>query len=154
MICPFCSCENTRVLESRLSNEKSSIRRRRECENCEKRFTTYERVENYSILVIKKDRTKEKFSGEKLLKSISQACIKTGVSDILIGKIVESIESEIFMTGKKEVTSALVGEKVIKHLKDTSEIAYLRYLSVFKEYKNIEELFNELKNSPQMPVLF
>lgn len=147
MICPFCSCDNTRVLESRLSSEKTSIRRRRECEKCEKRFTTYERFENNFIKIIKKNKTKERFSKEKLAKSITEASKKTNLSAIMIDKIVESIESELLMLDKKDVNSALIGEKVLYHLKDTNEIAYFRYLSAFKEFININELLDEMKIS-------
>jgi len=153
MICPFCSNENTKVLESRLSCEKTSIRRRRECENCYKRFTTYERIENYSILVVKKDKSKEKFSRDKLIKSISDASKKTSISGIMIEKIAESVESELLITGKKEINSSYIGEKILEHLKDTNEIAYLRYLSVFRYYENIEELLNDIKNSAKLPVI-
>jgi len=153
MICSFCSHENTRVLESRLSSEKTSIRRRRECENCHKRFTTYERVENCSLFVVKKDRTKEKFSREKLLKSISDACLKTNISIITIERIAEDIEFEISFHGKREATTFFIGEKILDRLKDINEIAYLRYLSAFKDYRNLDELLNELKTSFKTPAL-
>ncbi len=154
MICPFCSYESTRVLESRLSCEKASIRRRRECESCIKRFTTYERVENCAITVVKKDKTKEKFCRKKLVKSISDACKKTAVSNIMIDKITESVESEVVMTGKKEVSSSFIGEKVLNHLADINEIAHLRYLSAFKQYRSLEELIEEIKTSSKVPALF
>jgi len=145
MLCPFCGNENTKVLESRQSREKTSIRRRRECEDCLKRFTTFERFEVYSLMVVKKDRTKEKFSREKILKSISNACIKTHVSPHLIEKIAESIEVEASKANRKEISTGFIGKKVLSHLKDINEIAYLRYLSIFKGYTNLEELLNEMK---------
>ncbi len=154
MICPFCSHENTRVLESRLSCEKSSIRRRRECDDCHRRFTTYERVENSSIMVIKKDKTKEKFCREKLVKSIADACKKNHVNSIMINKIAECVESEILMNAKKEVNSSFIGEKVLHYLKDINEVAHLRYLSAFRQYTNIEKLLEELRTSPKIPALF
>ena len=153
MICPFCSYENTRVLESRPSSEKTSIRRRRECENCHKRFTTYERVGNCSLCVIKKDGTKEKFCREKLLKSISDVCLKTSVNIKIIERIAENIEFEISFYGKKEITTYFIGEKVLEQLEDINEIAHLRYLSAFKTYKNLDELLNEIKISSKTPVL-
>ncbi|HSA05902.1 MAG TPA: transcriptional regulator NrdR [Candidatus Gastranaerophilales bacterium] len=153
MNCPFCSYDKTKVLESRLSCEKTSIRRRRECELCLKRFTTYERVENSSLIVIKKDMTKEKFLREKVLKSMSDACIKLHVSPNLLEKIADCIESEISINGKKEITSNYLGEKVLYYLKDINEIAYLRYLSAFREYRTIDELVNEIKVLSKTPVL-
>lgn len=150
MICPFCREENTRVLESRLSNEKTSMRRRRTCESCHRRFTTYERVENCSLIVIKKNKSREKFSAKKLSKSISNACLKTTVSEKMVQKLAENIEYEISLNDKKEVSSAYIGEKVLNALEITNEIAYLRYLSIFREYKNIDELFKEIRTSLQV----
>lgn len=146
MICPFCSYEDTRVLESRMSPEKACIRRRRECENCQQRFTTYERVEISPVLIIKKNKTKEDYSREKLIKSIQGACLKCGVTKDSICEIAARIEFEIFLPGKKEVASAYIGEKVLTYLKPVNEIAYIRYLSVFKHFETIEELYKEIKN--------
>lgn len=153
MICPFCSKESTRVLESRLSCEKSSIRRRRHCDSCVRRFTTYERVENASVMVVKKDKTKQKFSREKLLASIMNASKKTATSEIMMDKIAECVESELLRTDKKEISSSLIGEKVLHYLKDINEMAYLRYLTAFKHYSGIDELFEELRTSSKAPAL-
>jgi len=147
MICPFCSHEDTKVLESRMSSEKACIRRRRECENCQQRFTTYERVEIHPVIVIKKNKSKEEYSREKIIKSIANSCVKCEIEQEIIEEIAARIEFGISLPGKKEITSAYIGEKVLEYLKPVNEMAYLRYLSVFKKFKTIEELYKELNNS-------
>jgi len=146
MICPFCGYEDTRVLESRMSTEKACMRRRRECENCQQRFTTYERVETTPVMVVKKNKTKEEYSRAKLVKSITGACMKCGIEEQTIMEIAARIEFDIFLPNKKEVTSLYIGEKVLNYLKPVNEIAYLRYLSVFQNFETIQELLEELKN--------
>lgn len=147
MICPFCNHEDTKVLESRMSSEKACIRRRRECENCQQRFTTYERVEISPIMVIKKNKSKEEYSREKIIKSISNACVKYEIEQEIIQEIAARIEFGISILGKKEITSAYIGEKILEYLKPVNEIAYLRYLSVFKKFETIEELYKEINLS-------
>ncbi|MEI8389614.1 MAG: transcriptional regulator NrdR [bacterium] len=144
MICPFCNHEDTKVLESRMSSEKACIRRRRECENCQQRFTTYERVEISPIMVIKKNKSKEEYSREKIIKSISNACVKYEIEQEIIQEIAARIEFGISILGKKEITGAYIGEKILEYLKPVNEIAYLRYLSVFKKFETIEELYKEI----------
>ena len=144
MICPFCNHEDTKVLESRMSSEKACIRRRRECENCQQRFTTYERVEISPIMVIKKNKSKEEYSREKIIKSISNACVKYEIEQEIIQEIAARIEFGISILGKKEITGAYIGEKILEYLRPVNEIAYLRYLSVFKKFETIEELYKEI----------
>ena len=150
MICPFCNNEDTKVLESRTSSEKSCIRRRRECENCQQRFTTYERVEISPVMVIKKNKTKEEYSREKIIKSIANSCVKYEIEQEIIQEIASRIEFGISFLGKKEITSAYIGEKILEYLKPVNEIAYLRYLSVFKKFETIEELYKELNKSEKI----
>jgi len=153
MICPFCGNENTKVLESRAPSEKTSIRRRRECENCQQRFTTYERVEISPVIVVKKNKSKEQYSREKIIKSISNSFVKYEIEQEIIQEIAARIEFEILLPVKKEISSDYIGEKILKYLKPVNEIAYLRYLSVFKKFKTIEELYREIKNSERTAVL-
>ncbi|OGH95727.1 MAG: transcriptional regulator NrdR [Candidatus Melainabacteria bacterium GWA2_34_9] len=147
MICPFCSHEDTKVLESRMSSEKACIRRRRECENCQQRFTTYERVEISPVMVIKKNKAKEEYSREKIIKSISNSCVKYEIEQEIIQEISARIEFGISLLGKKEITSAYIGEKILEYLKPVNEIAYLRYLTVFKKFETIEDLYKEINLS-------
>ena len=147
MICPFCSHEDTKVLESRMSSEKACIRRRRECENCQQRFTTYERVEISPVMVIKKNKAKEEYSREKIIKSINNSCVKYEIEQEIIREIAARIEFGISLLGKKEITSAYIGEKILEYLKPVNEIAYLRYLSVFKRFETIEDLYKEINLS-------
>jgi len=153
MICPFCRNEDTKVLESRLSSEKTCIRRRRECENCQQRFTTYERVEVSPVMVVKKNKTKEEYSREKIIKSISSSCVKYEIEQEIIQEIAARIEFEISLPGKKEISSTYLGEKILEYLKPVNEIAYLRYLSVFKKFETIEDIYKEIKSSERTPVL-
>ena len=147
MICPYCNYEDTRVIESRMSTEKACVRRRRECENCQQRFTTYERVEIAPVLVIKKNKTKEEYSREKLICSIKGACLKCGVENETVNAIAARIEFDIFLPGKKEITSSYIAEKVLIYLKPVNEMAYLRYLSIFKKFETVEELYKEIAGS-------
>lgn len=150
MICPFCSHEDTKVLESRMSSEKACIRRRRECEHCRQRFTTYERVEVSPVIVIKNDKTKEEYSREKLIKSIANSFVKKEISRDIIQEIALRIEFEFSLQGKKEVLSTYLGEKVLEYLRPTNEMAYLRYLSVFKKIETMEELCKEVNKAEKI----
>lgn len=152
MICPYCRNENTKVLESRTSSEKTSVRRRRECENCRERFTTYEKFEINPVMVIKKNKSKEEFSRGKIIESIAASCMKSGTADEIIQEIAARIEFEISLPGKKEITSNYIGEKVLQYLKPINETAYLRYLSVFKNFETINELCREVRKSESKPV--
>jgi len=130
-----------------MSSEKACIRRRRECENCQQRFTTYERVEISPVMVIKKNKAKEEYSREKIIKSISNSCVKYEIEQEIIQEIAARIEFGISLLGKKEITSAYIGEKILEYLKPVNEIAYLRYLSVFKRFETIEDLYKEINLS-------
>ena len=138
MLCPFCNSENSRVLESRATEEASSIRRRRECENtaCNKRFTTYERVEVMPVLVVKRSGAREPYSREKLRSGIVRACEKTQITANQIDNILDDIENELAKEGKREVSSANIGKHVLSQLKDLDQIAYVRFASVYRQFRD------------------
>ncbi|NCB72455.1 MAG: transcriptional repressor NrdR, partial [Clostridia bacterium] len=123
----------------------NSIRRRRECENCKKRFTTYERIERINIMVIKKDKTREYFDREKILKGILRSCEKREISLSQMENVVDSIEKDILNSMKREITSLEIGELVMKYLKNLDEVSYVRFASVYREFKDLESFMNELK---------
>ena len=143
MICPYCRNENTKVLESRMSSERTSIRRRRECENCRERFTTYERIEANPIIVIKKNKTKEEYSREKIIKSMEKAFCKKQAESSIFQEIAARVEFEISLLNKKEISSNYIGEKVLGYLKPVDELAYFRYLSTFKNFDSLEDLYRK-----------
>ena len=134
----------SKVVDSRLAEEGNSIRRRRECENCKKRFTTYERIERINIMVIKKDKTREYFDREKILKGILRSCEKREISLSQMENVVDSIEKDILNSMKREITSLEIGELVMKYLKDLDEVSYVRFASVYREFKDLESFMNEL----------
>lgn len=145
MLCPYCNFEDSKVIESRATAEKSSIRRRRECEKCQARFTTYEKVEISPFIVVKKNGNREEYSREKLLASILNA-VKNSDSDINVyEEITDNIEQELFKATRREITSSNIGEKAIEFLKPVNKLAYIRYKSIFKEYKTIDQLARELQ---------
>ena len=135
----------SKVVDSRLAEEGNSIRRRRECENCKKRFTTYERIERINIMVIKKDKTREYFDREKILKGILRSCEKREISLSQMENVVDSIEKDILNSMKREITSLEIGEHVMKYLKNLDEVSYVRFASVYREFKDLESFMNELK---------
>ncbi|MDO8462144.1 MAG: transcriptional regulator NrdR [Deltaproteobacteria bacterium] len=145
MKCPFCLDANNRVIDSRLSKEGDIIRRRRECEVCNRRFTTYERVEEFLPLVIKKDGRRESFDRSKLLAGVQKACEKRPISIATIEKIVSGIEQFLQERGEKELPSREIGERIMEELKSVDQIAYVRFASVYREFKDINEFMNELK---------
>lgn len=145
MKCPFCGDHETKVIDSRLSREGDLIRRRRECLKCSKRFTTFERLELSMPLVIKKDGRREGFSREKILRGIQKACEKRPVSADDVDAIVRKIETSLAQKGEKEVPSSLIGETVIKELYNLDKVAYVRFASVYKEFKDVEQFMDELK---------
>jgi transcriptional repressor NrdR len=153
MKCPFCNHEVTRVIDTRLTNNNSVVRRRRECEHCKGRFTTYERFERRPIFVIKKDGTKQNFDRGKILGGIAKACEKRPVSPEEMEHLTEEIENEIIREGKTEIESHEIGEYVMETLKKKDRVAYVRYASVYKEFRDLDhfmdiigELKDELKN--------
>ena len=135
----------SKVVDSRLAEEGNSIRRRRECENCKKRFTTYERIERINIMVIKKDKTREYFDREKILKGILRSCEKREISLSQMENVVDSIEKDILNSMKREITSLEIGELVMKYHKNLDEVSYVRFASVYREFKDLESFMNELK---------
>lgn len=149
MQCPFCQHPNNRVLESRSAEADRSIRRRRECLSCQRRFTTYERIEYVPVTVLKRGGDRESFDRSKLLRGITTACGKTGVSPHAIEMIVDDIEAGLQQQAIREVTSEDIGERVLSKLKDINEVAYVRFASVYREFKGIRdfaETLNHLQN--------
>lgn len=146
MICPACHYNGTRVIDSRPAEENRSIRRRRECEKCAFRFTTFEKVEEMPLVVVKKDGTREEFSSEKLLRGLIRACEKRPVDLEAVKNIVYLIEKELRSSGTVEIDSKDVGEMVMDRLADVDEVAYVRFASVYRQYKDINVFIEELKN--------
>ena len=144
MKCPFCSFEESKVIDSRPTDEGEKIRRRRECLSCGKRFTTYEQIESLPIMVIKKDSTREVFSREKLLKGMLHACQKRPVSIDELDAIIDDIEVTIQNSLDREVTSEKIGELVMEKLKGVDEVAYVRFASVYRQFKDINTFMSEL----------
>lgn len=139
MKCPFCSSNDTQVLESRLVDEGVSVRRRRECEKCHKRFTTYEKVKNSVLWVIKKDGKREPFDKEKVKRGILRAVHKRPVSLDLVDEIVDEVEREMLRKEKEEVPVRVIGNAVLKRLKKADKVAWLRFASVYFEFENIKD---------------
>ncbi len=146
MKCPFCGHLEDKVIDSRLSQDGSTTRRRRECLMCEKRFTTYERVEESLPLVVKKDGTRETFDRNKILSGIVKACEKRPVSMEEIEKAVERLEKKFLDSGESEIQSKAIGEAVMAELKMLDEVAYVRFASVYREFRDINEFMRELKD--------
>lgn len=145
MHCPFCKHADTEVIETRLSEDGSIVRRRRQCPKCQKRFTTYERVEELPILVIKRDGRRERFDRDKLRSGILKACQKTTVSAHQTEEIVSNVESELKQQDTTEVESKVIGNLVAKQLKKLDKIAYIRFASVFRRFVDVEDFEKELK---------
>ena len=145
MKCPFCGHENTRVIDSRPADENNSIRRRRVCDECEKRFTTYEKVETIPLIIIKKDNNRETYDRSKIEAGVLRACHKRPISAAQITQLVDEVETEIFNREEKEVPSAVIGELVMDKLKNLEAVAYVRFASVYREFKDINTFMEELK---------
>lgn len=145
MRCPFCEYNGTRVLDSRPFNNNKSIRRRRECEKCERRFTTFEMVEESPLIIVKKDGTREEFSREKVLRGLVRACEKRPVPLEVLENVVSDIEKELRSCGQPEVPSNDVGEKVMERLYHVDEVAYVRFASVYRQFKDISVFMKELE---------
>lgn len=144
MKCPYCSHEESKVIDSRPTDEGERIRRRRECLKCKKRFTTYEIIENLPIIVIKKDKSRETFNRDKLLRGIMRACEKRPVSINMLDEMIDKIEATIQNSLDREVTSEKIGELVMDKLKNIDEVAYVRFASVYRQFKDISTFMNEL----------
>ena len=146
MHCPFCNHVEDKVVDSRLSKEGDVIRRRRECISCERRFTTYERVEGNFPMVIKKDGRRETFERQKILQGLKKACEKRPVSMTTLEEAVTQIEKKIQEMGESEIPSNIIGEEVMRKLHDLDPVAYVRFASVYREFKDINEFMSELKD--------
>lgn len=144
MKCPFCGNAETKVLDSRPTEDNSSIRRRRECLNCLKRFTTYEKIEDIPVYVIKKDGTREPFSKRKILNGVLRSCEKRPVSISDMESLVDEIERQVQNTMNREISSTSIGEMVMDKLKKLDDVAYVRFASVYKQFKDINTFINEL----------
>lgn len=145
MKCPFCNHENTRVIDSRPAEDNSSIRRRRACDVCDKRFTTYEKVEAIPLVIVKKDDNREAYDRSKIETGVLRACHKRPVSTDRIEDLVDEVEADILNRGDKEISSRVVGELVMNKLKDLDAVAYVRFASVYREFKDINTFMDELK---------
>ena len=144
MKCPFCNQDNTRVVDSRPVEDNNAIRRRRMCDECGKRFTTYEKVETIPLIVIKKDQNREQYDRSKIEGGVLRACHKRPVPVQKINELVDQVEIEIFNLEEKEIPSTVIGELVMNHLKDLDPVAYVRFASVYPQFKDIYTLLREL----------
>ena len=146
MKCPFCAEINNKVIDSRLGKDGRMIRRRRECLNCKKRFTTYEKVESVLPMVVKKDGRREPFNNEKIRVGIQMACQKRPISINKIDDFVDSLAQQFQESGNREINSSEIGERVIERLKTWDDVAYVRFSSVYRQFKDINEFMTELKD--------
>jgi len=149
MKCPFCHQSDSKVIDKRETDADMAFRRRRECLNCQKRYTTYERIEDISLVILKKDGKKESYSREKLKKGMILACQKTEISDDKIEQAVDFVEKKLREYKTSEISSSVVGKWVLSKLKTFDKVAYIRFASVHKEYKDIEEMKAEVKKLAQ-----
>lgn len=145
MKCPFCESQEDKVIDSRVSKEGNAIRRRRECLKCGKRFTSYERVEELAPMVIKKDGRRESFSADKIRSGLLIACKKRPIETEKIDEIVDNIEKKFIGLGEKEIPSSAIGEEIMAALKELDKVAYVRFASVYRQFKDINELMDEVK---------
>lgn len=145
MKCPFCNHENTRVIDSRPAEDNNSIRRRRVCDECSKRFTTYEKIETIPLIVIKKDNNREAYDRAKIEAGVLRACHKRPVSAESITNLIDEVENQIFSLEEKEVPSSAIGEMVMEKLKALEAVAYVRFASVYREFKDVNTFMEEIK---------
>ena len=145
MKCPYCSQDNTRVIDSRPADDNCSIRRRRLCDLCGKRFTTYEKIETIPIIVIKNDNNRESYDRTKLEGGILRACHKRPIALKEINGVIDSVEGEVFNREEREIESKVIGEIVMEKLKDLDSVAYVRFASVYREFKDVNTFMDELK---------
>lgn len=145
MKCPFCGNENTRVIDSRPADENNSIRRRRLCDDCKKRFTTYEKVETIPLVVIKKDNNREPYDRSKIESGVFRSCHKRPISVAQMTAVVDEVENAIFNREEKEIPTYIIGEILMDKLKDLDPVAYVRFASVYREFKDVNTFMNELK---------
>ncbi|MCK4543154.1 MAG: transcriptional regulator NrdR [Spirochaetales bacterium] len=145
MKCSFCGYDETKVIDSRLTEEGDAVRRRRECPSCNKRFTTYERSYEIPITIIKKNKETQPFDRQKLLNGLIRACVKREIPVQILEKIVENIENELRNQYKYEVTSKQLGEMALKRLKELDKVAYVRFASVYRQFKDVDQFMDEVK---------
>lgn len=144
MKCPFCGYTESKVVDSRPADDGGTVRRRRECLGCEKRFTTYETIERVPLIIIKKDKTRQPYDRNKVLNGIMRACEKRPVSIKEMERVADEIETEIYNSLEKELTSERIGELVMEKLKDLDEVAYVRFASVYRQFKDLNTFLDEL----------
>lgn len=145
MKCRYCASIDSKVIDSRPTDDGSSIRRRRECTGCGKRFTTYEKIEELPIMVIKKDGRREPFDSEKILDGVRRACQKRPISSVMQDKLVEDVVREVFNSLDQEIPTTRIGELVISRLKELDDVAYVRFASVYRQFKDINTFMDELE---------
>lgn len=145
MKCPFCGFSESKVIDSRPADDGASIRRRRECLKCQKRFTTYEKLETISLIVVKQDNSRQPYDREKILRGIIRACEKRPITYTQMTELADKIESELYQMMSREITSTEIGEKVMMHLKELDEVAYVRFASVHKHFSDIYSFMTELQ---------
>ena len=145
MKCPFCGEADTRVIDSRPADENASIRRRRQCDKCNKRFTTYEKVESIPLVVIKKDQTREPYDRSKIERGVFRSCHKLPISVDDMNALVDNVEAEVFSREVNEVPSSLIGELVMKSLEKLNAVAYVRFASIYRGFKDVDTFMEELK---------
>lgn len=146
MKCPYCGDENTRVIDSRSAEDGDSIRRRRQCDKCGKRFTTYEKIETIPVFVIKKDNSREPYDRAKIEKGIMLSCRKRPVKIEKITGMIDDIENTILNQDSKEVPSSFIGELIMEHLRNLDQVAYVRFASVYREFQDVDTFMKELQN--------
>ncbi len=146
MKCPFCGEIDNKVIDSRLSKDASVIRRRRECLTCNRRFTTYEQIEEIPIMIVKKDGRREVFSRDKVRTGMQKACEKRNISMVVIEEFIEELERDLREIGEKEISSHIIGEKIMEKLHELDGVAYVRFASVYREFKDVNDFVAELKS--------
>jgi transcriptional repressor NrdR len=146
MKCPYCGETDNKVIDSRLSKDASVIRRRRECIACSRRFTTYEHIEEVPIMIIKKDARREVFNREKVRSGVKKACEKRNISMNVIEEFIDELERDLREIGEKELPASVVGEKIMEKLHELDDVAYVRFASVYREFKDVNDFVSELKS--------
>ena len=144
MKCPFCNAADTKVIDSRPTDDNASIRRRRQCETCVKRFTTYEKLESLPLMVIKKDGTREAYNRDKIVQGIIRSCHKRPVSAEAINDMINGVEAQIYSMEEREIPTSVIGEMVMEKLKDIDQVAYVRFASVYREFKDVNTFMDEI----------
>jgi transcriptional repressor NrdR len=151
MRCPFCGCTEDRVVDSRESREGDVIRRRRQCVECERRFTSYEKIENVPFSVVKRDERREPYDREKLMKGLAVACRKRPISAATLEQIADEIEAAMQESGEREISSRQLGNLVMEKLRNLDQVAYVRFASVYRRFKDVEEFVRELSQLKEEP---